>query len=61
MIKLRLPARSLIPQAEIKIVIIGGGFTGATLALLLTRRSHDKHIAITVFEPRSSAWNRRGL
>lgn len=54
MLKVRLPLQSRVSIGNRQIVIVGGGFTGATLALLLARRSRGQGDAITVFEPRQT-------
>lgn len=54
MLKLRLPTQSRYASECRRIAIVGGGFTGATLAMLLARRSSGQSCTVTVFEPRST-------
>ncbi|MCJ8510454.1 FAD/NAD(P)-binding protein [Rhizobium lemnae] len=54
MLRLRLPTQSRHASEGRRTAIVGGGFTGATLAMLLARRSSGQGGTITVFEPRST-------
>lgn len=53
MLKLTLPSRAAaLPARSRRIAIVGGGFTGASLARVLSRRAPDDRDEIIVFEPR---------
>lgn len=54
MLKVTLPSRSPLPPADRRIAIIGGGFTGATLARLLASRASGSLSGILIFEPRAT-------